>query len=139
MARLLGNIVPGLSMPPGLDSSALSHDQQVVDDYSNDPLVHDLVSARWYMEFTRAGEECLRRADELTLPLLIVHGSADAIVDPQGSRQVMEKAGSGDKQLFIFDGLYHETMNELPPDRDKVLDTFRGWIIRQVGGKTVEV
>ncbi|HNX91911.1 MAG TPA: lysophospholipase, partial [Syntrophomonas sp.] len=39
MARLLGNIVPGLSMPTGLESSALSHDQQVVDDYSNDPLV----------------------------------------------------------------------------------------------------
>lgn len=139
MAKLMGNLVPGLSMPTGLDSSALSHDQQVVDDYSNDPLVHDLVSARWYMEFTRAGEEYLRRSAELTLPLLIVHGSADAIVDPQGSRQVMEKAGSQDKQLFIFDGLYHETMNELPPDRDKVLDTFRSWIIRQVEGKTVEV
>jgi len=73
------------------------------------------------------------------LPLLIVHGSSDAIVDPRGSRQVMEKAGSHDKQLFIFDGLYHETMNELLPERDKVLDTFRSWIIRQVEGKTVEV
>jgi len=139
MARLLGNIVPGLSMPTGLDSSALSHDLQVVDDYVNDPLVHDLVSARWYIEFTRAGEECLQRSAELTLPLLIVHGSSDAIVDPRGSRQVMEKAGSHDKQLFIFDGLYHETMNELLPERDKVLDTFRSWIIRQVEGKTVEV
>lgn len=138
MARLLGNLVPGLSMPTGLDSSALSHDRQVVDDYSNDPLVHDLVSARWYMEFTSAGAECLQRAGELTLPLLIIHGSADAIVDPQGSEQVMEKAASEDKQLFIFQGLYHETMNELPPDRDKVLDTFRGWIIRQVEGKTGE-
>lgn len=139
MAALLANIMPGLSMPTGLDSGALSHDQQVVADYINDPLVHDLVSARWYMEFTRAGAECLQRAGELTMPLLIIHGSADAIVDPQGSRQVMEKASSPDKQLFIFDGLYHETMNELPPEREKVLDTFHSWIIRQVEGKTVEV
>ncbi|NLV20994.1 MAG: alpha/beta hydrolase [Syntrophomonadaceae bacterium] len=139
MAALLSNIMPGLSMPTGLDRSALSHDQQAVDDYANDPLVHDLVSARWYMEFSRAGEECLQRAGELTLPLLIIHGSADTIVDPQGSRQVMEKASSPDKQLFIFDGLYHETMNESPPEREKVLDTFRSWIIRQVEGKTVEV
>ena len=139
MASLLANIMPGLTMPTGLDSSALSHDQQAVDDYANDPLVHDLVSARWYMEFSRAGAECLQRAGELTMPLLIIHGSADAIVDPQGSRQVMEKASSPDKQLFIFDGLYHETMNELPPERERVLDTFRSWIIRQVEGKTVEM
>lgn len=134
MAALLSNILPGLSMPTGLDSSALSHDRQVVDDYINDPLVHDLVSARWYMEFSRAGEECLRRAGELTLPLLIIHGSADAIVDPEGSRQVMEKASAPDKQLFIFPGLYHETMNEALPEREKVLDTMRSWIIRQVEG-----
>jgi lysophospholipase len=139
MATLLSNIMPGLSMPTGLDSSALSHDRQVVDAYVNDPLVHDLVSSRWYMEFTRAGAECLQRSAELNLPLLIIHGSADAIVDPQGSKQVMEKAGSQDKQLYIFEGLYHETMNELPPDREKVLDTFRSWIIKQVEGKTVEV
>ncbi len=132
LAALLANLIPELSMPTGLASSALSHDQQVVDDYVNDPLVHDLVSARWYMEFSRAGAECLQRAGELTMPLLIIHGSADAIVDPQGSRQVTEKASSRDKQLFIFDGLYHETMNELSPDREKVLETVRSWVIRQV-------
>ena len=128
MAALLANVMPGLSMPTGLDSSALSHDRKVIADYDNDPLVHDLVSARWYMEFTRAGAICLQRAGELTMPLLIIHGSADAIVDPEGSRQVMEKASSQDKQLFLFDGLYHETMNELPPDREKVLNTIRSWI-----------
>jgi len=139
MATLLANIIPGLSMPTGLDSSALSHDLKVVDDYVHDPLVHDLVSARWYMEFTRAGQECLQRAGELTLPLLIIHGSADAVVDPQGSRQVMQKASSQDKRLFLFDGLYHETMNELSPDREKVLETVRSWVIQQVEGKTVAV
>jgi alpha-beta hydrolase superfamily lysophospholipase len=51
----------------------------------------------------------------------------------------MQKASSQDKQLFLFDGLYHETMNELSPDREKVLETVRSWVIQQVEGKTVAV
>ena len=135
MANLLANIMPGLSMSNGLDRSALSHDQTVVEAYGNDPLVHDRVTARWYVEFSRAGEECLRRANELTMPLLIIHGADDKIVDPQGSKQIMAQASSTDKQLYIFEGLYHETMNELPPEREKVLKTLRDWIIKQVESK----
>jgi len=132
LANLLSKLAPSFSMPTGLNSSDLSHDQAVVEAYLADPLVHDKVSSRWFIEFNRAGADCLRRAAELTMPLLIIHGAEDKIVDPQGSQQVMDRASSSDKQLSLFEGLYHETMNERPAEKEKVLNTIRAWIIKHV-------
>jgi alpha-beta hydrolase superfamily lysophospholipase len=89
-------------MSNGLDAAELSHDRSVVDAYVNDPLVHDRVTSRWYAEFTATEEECLRRASELRMPLLVIHGKADAIVDYRGSEKVYAEALSKDKTLHIF-------------------------------------
>ncbi len=129
LVRILSRLVPSTSVATGLDSKHLSHDQTVVSDYINDPLVHDKVSCRWFMEFVQAGKESLSRAEELKLPLLIIHGSDDQIVNVQGSREVMAKASSQDKGIHIYEGLYHETLNEVSPDKDMVLDNLRGWIL----------
>jgi len=99
LAGVLSKIVPSLAMSNGLNSSDLSHDQAVVDAYVNDPLVHDRVSSRWFVEFTRAGMESLRRASELSMPLLVIHGADDKIVDFRGSKEVMANASSLDKNL----------------------------------------
>lgn len=131
-AKLLSRIMPSLTMSSGLDSKLLSHDSKVVEAYVNDPLVHDQVSSRWYTEFIAAGQECLQRAAEITLPVLIIHGQADGIVDFKGSEEVMQKASSQDKELHIFENLYHETMNESAPDSEKVLEIIKAWIIQQV-------
>lgn len=130
MAKMLSNLMPTLSMPSGLNAADLSHDKAVVEAYLADPLVHDRVSARWYMEFSRAGEECLRRVNELAMPLLIIHGKADKIVDWHGSQEVMDKASSQDKELHIFDDLFHETMNELEEQRQEVIFCVSEWIQR---------
>ncbi|MGI5880460.1 MAG: lysophospholipase [Syntrophomonadaceae bacterium] len=131
LGKLLSKALPAFSMPSGLDASLLSHDPQVVSDYLSDPLNHDLVSARWYTEFLRAGEQGLNRAAELSMPLLIIHGEQDQIVDPQGSRILYDQAASSDKILHIFEGLYHETMNELPEDNKLVIKTVADWITKQ--------
>ncbi|MEA1961792.1 MAG: alpha/beta hydrolase [Bacillota bacterium] len=132
MASVLSVLLPKMGMVTGLEASLLSHDKDVVQAYIDDPLVHDRVSSRWYMEFTRAGEECLARASELTMPLLIIHGKEDGIVDYHGSEEVMEKAASQDKQIFVFEGLYHETMNELAPENSKVLQTISTFILNHM-------
>ncbi|MDY6823378.1 MAG: hypothetical protein SWH68_06210 [Thermodesulfobacteriota bacterium] len=39
--------------------------------------------------------------------------------------------GSKDRRLELFDGLRHETMNEPPEKRKKVLDAVAGWILER--------
>ncbi|MBN1533679.1 MAG: lysophospholipase [Spirochaetes bacterium] len=135
MGRFFSKYLPGLSMATGLDASQLSHDRDVVEAYENDPLVHGKVSARWYTEFTSTGEECLRRASELRMPLLVFHGKGDLIVDYRGSLQTHDGASSADKTLYVFENLYHETMNEAQQERQRVLDIVSKWILKAVAAR----
>ncbi len=135
MGKFFSKYIPSLSMSTGLDANQLSHDRDVVEAYINDPMVHDKVSARWYTEFVSTGQECLSRAKELKMPLLVFHGKDDSIVDYKGSAMTFNSAGSRDKTLRVFDGLYHETMNEVKNEREKVLDTVKQWILKTLGGR----
>ena len=56
-------------MKNGIDAHDLSQDKAVVEEYINDPLNHPYVSSRWFTEFIDNGDECLRRAAEINLPL----------------------------------------------------------------------
>lgn len=132
MARLLSRLAPRFSMSNGLDAAGLSHDKQVVEQYIADPLVHDKVSARWYTEFTDAGQNGLERTRELSMPLLIIHGKSDPIVDYRGSVQLLERASSRDKTIYLFEGLFHETMNETLEERQQVLEKMNSWIIEHL-------
>jgi alpha-beta hydrolase superfamily lysophospholipase len=136
MGMFFSRYIPTLAMSNELDAGDLSHDRATVDAYVNDSLVHDRVTSRWYAEFTATEEECLRRASELRMPLLVIHGKADKMVDYRGSEKVYADALAKDKTLHIFAGLYHETMNETPSERSKVLDVVAKWIAAHLGAKT---
>ena len=55
-------------------------------------------------------------------------GSEDQWLPAAGSRMVHERAGSGDKTLKVYDGLFHEVLNELPEDRARVLSDIVAWL-----------
>ncbi len=128
LGRLLSGILPGLTMPSGLDPGDISSDSEVVNNYINDPLVHSLVSARWFTETTAAREECIGRGGELKIPVLITHGKADKIVDYRGTEEFYSNCDPKNCTLHLFEGLKHEAMNEAEPERKKVLKIISGWI-----------
>lgn len=121
-----------LTFPNGLVVSDLSHDQDTITAYQNDPLVHNKVTARWAVEFMRAGLECLNNAVNIRKPLLVFHGKEDHICDYKSAEQFYNSASSSVKKLFLYEGLYHETMNETPVERDKVLNDVTGWILKNI-------
>jgi len=129
LARLLSRVKPAVTFPNGLCADHLSHDPQVVKAYVDDPLVHNKISARWYTEMLNNSGQVISRAADLTMPLLVVHGGADPIVDITGSEQIFKAARSANKQYIAFPGLYHETMNETSPEKEEVLDVIGGWIL----------
>lgn len=129
LAIFLSSKIPSLTMPSGLDATTISRDKEVVKQYLADPLVHDKVTPRFYVEMMNTIDECINRCGEVKLPLLLIHGTADALVLDEASKIVYQKANSKDKTLKLFDGLYHETMNELEPDRKKVVKFVADWIV----------
>ncbi len=136
LGRIFSVLMPALTMNNELDPSDISNDPDVVQAYREDPLVHDMVSARWYTEYIDTAEYCLSRPADLEMPLLVIHGMADRMVSPESSRIVYENASSPDRQIFTFEGLFHETMNERIEDRKKVLKTISSWILEHSGRKS---
>jgi alpha-beta hydrolase superfamily lysophospholipase len=65
-------------------------------------------------------------ATRITLPIMMVQGSADRLVDPAGSQMLYEAVSSADKEIRIYDGFYHEVFNE--PEHDKVLRDIEIWL-----------
>ncbi|MDA3899466.1 MAG: lysophospholipase [Spirochaetes bacterium] len=124
---ILSKIVPKLQKKNGIDPSKLSHDAEVVSLYKQDELVHDLVTVRWYTEFNKNVENCLGRGVEIRLPALILHGGSDEIADIKGSKLLFDKIMSTDKEMKVFEDLYHEIMNETG-NKTQVLAVISKWM-----------
>ena len=125
LGRIMNNILPSFSQSSGLETAALSRDAEIVSAYENDPLVHDRISARLFVNAFDSGLWALDHVDEITLPLLLMHGGADRITSAEASRQFAEAAD--DKiTLRIWDGFYHEIHNE--PEQDEVFAFTINWM-----------
>ncbi|CAB3794308.1 Monoacylglycerol lipase [Paraburkholderia ultramafica] len=115
-----------------IDAALLSRLQPVVNANRNDPLVHHgAIPARTGAELLLAMARIERGRASLRMPLLVYHGTADKLTEPEGSREFGQHAGSPDKTLTLHEGSYHETMNDL--DRDRVIGALIDWIEKRVG------
>ena len=114
IARIMGKIIPGLVQSSGLRPEYLSHDQNVVDAYRNDPLVHGMISSELFVSITEAAEETLKRASEINIPLLLVHERGDMITSPSGTIEIAASVKSC--TLKLWDGGYHEVHNDTMKD-----------------------
>ncbi|MGZ3615105.1 MAG: alpha/beta hydrolase [Thermodesulfobacteriota bacterium] len=111
----------------GLDAEGVSRDPAVVQAYINDPLVHSgKITARLAAEMLKAMQHISAQASKITLPIMIVQGTADRLVDPAGARMLYDAVGSADKEIKIYEGFYHEVFNE--PERERVLHDVERWI-----------
>lgn len=132
LGKLLSVLAPRLGML-AVDPSQVSRDPQTVADYVADPLnFHGKVPARTIGEMVRFAEALPPRLPGLRLPLLALHGGADRLAGPAGSRMVVERAGSQDKTLEVYEGLYHEIFNEPPDDRARVIGDLCAWVSRHI-------
>jgi len=113
----------------GVPPSAISRDPAVVQAYVDDPLVFsDRVTPEANAAALEAAIELNQAGERLSLPVLMVHGSDDAIADVEGARDLFDSLASQDKQLIVYDGLFHEVMNE--PEQDRVLVDIVAWLDR---------
>lgn len=129
-SRVLSRIAPGIGVF-GVDSSTVSRDPEIVRAYDADPLVHHgKLPARTIGELVAAGLRFPEDVRRISIPLLVMHGSADALTPPAGSEMVHANASSADKALKLYDGLFHEILNE--PERDQVLADVTSWLDARV-------
>jgi alpha-beta hydrolase superfamily lysophospholipase len=128
-AKILGSLIPSVTIPSGLDANAISHDKKVVEIYNNDPLVHNKMSLGFGKIMLGVIQWTLEHACEFSLPLLLMHGKADSIAYPSSSIEFASKLNKKCK-LVLWEGAYHELHNE--PEKAEVFKTMTGWINEQL-------
>ena len=120
-----------------LDSAHLSSDPEVVAAYEADPLnYHGGVPARIGAEMNKTVALIQANMEAIHVPVLIWHGDSDKVTDPEGSRQLFDRAASADKTLKIYEGGFHEMHNE--PNQNEVLADLVAWLNERVEKPTNE-
>lgn len=115
-----------------MDASGISRDSQVVSDYENDPLVYrGKATAGLVTALFSAMKRVVENATSIRLPMLIMHGSVDSLTAVEGSKLLHDSISSEDKKIVIYDGLYHEILNE--PERKNVMEDILGWLEPRIG------
>ena len=126
MASFDYNAKPLAPIPNKL-SDTICRDPQVVRDYKEDPLVLKEVTNKLIGEVYIKGARLLMESmNTYKYPCLILHGGGDQIVTPDSSKHFYDHISSTDKQLKIYEGLYHEILNE--PEKDTVIEDIRLWL-----------
>ena len=123
---VLARIAPFLKAPSS-EGDGLSRDPAVRQSFRDDALcIQEPLRLGIARQIYLLSEETRQRAREIRLPLLVMHGAADQITDPAGSREFVEGAQSADKEFVSWPEDQHEIFNEL--DRLAVLARMIAWL-----------
>ena len=126
MAKMVVKLLPHLQMSNEIDPSLLSHDKTRVREYEEDPLVHHLVTPRWFLNSLEYQKRAFDDVEKIHIPIFLIHGSGDGITSHAATEEFYEKLKSNDRSIRLFDGLYHELFQET--SRSEVIKTVLEWL-----------
>ena len=110
-----------------LKNEEFSRDPEVVEAMNRDPLIaNEVQPTKTVAELVRADERLKAEFPLITLPVLILHGTADKVTNPKGSQFFYDSAGSRDKTLTLYEGHAHDLLNDF--GKDGVIENIRQWI-----------
>lgn len=127
IGRVLSRIWPRFSLRTGMDLSGLARDPEVTARVLRDPLFHRRGTARLSTEVTETIARVQAEAPRFPVPLLVLHGGADRMVPPEGSRRFVAAVGQADKRLVEYRGGYHALLADI--GAEQVLADIGEWLI----------
>jgi alpha-beta hydrolase superfamily lysophospholipase len=128
LAESTSKLIPRLAMSNQVDAGTLSRIPEVVAAYRTDPLVHAKISSRLFTEWQKASREVLNHSGQISIPFLIIAGTADNLIDSSGSEE-LHRVAKDRSELHLMPGGYHEPFNDA--DREDVFDLIAGWLAKR--------
>ena len=110
-----------------LPNKAFSRDATVVAAMDADPLIaHETQPTKTVAALARADDRLKASFGEIKVPVLILHGTEDKATKPAGSQYFYDHAGSADKTLKLYEGYFHDMLNDI--GREKVMSDTTDWL-----------
>ena len=123
---ILSYLFPKLPTQP-IEKKYVTSSESELKKYMEDPLIYrGGVKARVAYEMIRNVNYVRSKFGQVELPILVLHGDSDKLVNPAGSIQLYEKSSSVDKSLQLYEGFYHEILNE--PNSELAINDIREWV-----------
>lgn len=122
-------LFPTLRVAGNSDKSAISKNPQVVKAFLEDPLCCHTNTLSQGKAVLDQLPKLTGIAQQLTLPILILHGSHDKIVRLEGSFELLQSFKSPDKTLHILPGAYHEPHHDI--ESSDYFQSIIFWLNRQ--------
>jgi len=114
-----------------LKNTDFSRDSRAVQAMDDDPLIaHETQPTQTLAAMVRADERLKKSFSQITLPVLILHGTADKAVKASGSQHFFDAAGSSDKTLKLYQGAYHDLLND--SDKAAVMADIKEWVTAHI-------
>jgi acylglycerol lipase len=129
----LGHVAPHAHVLD-LKDEDFSRDPAFVLRMKSDPLIpHFGYPSQTAAELVRADERLKKEFSRITLPVLILHGTADRATRPHGSQRFYDSTSSVDKTLKLYEGHFHDLLNDV--DRETVMADVTEWILTRLSAK----
>jgi acylglycerol lipase len=132
LLKYLPKYFPNLVLPNDLDLSNICRDQERLEFYKKDTLIHNKASLQLAADILNNGVGLLDDALTFTLPLFVSHGTKDILTCPNASKEFVERVVSKDKEYKTYQGYYHELHNEPLADRTVVYEDYKNWVLARV-------
>lgn len=130
LATTLSRILPAFPFRTGINTDLLSHDDAEVQQYREDPLVHDHITPRFFTETSIAMGLALQRSERLHVPLLFLLSGDDGLVDTDKAVGFARSLQAGDVTVRVIPDAYHELLHE--PERAARYAEIREWITKHL-------
>ena len=97
----------------------------------SDPLVYTgPIRVRTGHEILRISSYLMQNLESVTVPFLVLHGTADRVTDPLASQDLYNVASSGYKDIKLYDGFLHDLLFE--PERDEIGTDIIHWMEKKL-------
>lgn len=122
----LSHVAPRLGVLT-LKMKDFTRDPVALEKLEADPLTKDETQpAATVAALVRADERLHDNFEQITLPVLIMHGTEDRATVCRGSEYFHKHAGSADKTLKLYQGHYHDLLNDI--GKEEVFADILQWI-----------
>ncbi|XP_042492293.1 monoacylglycerol lipase-like [Macadamia integrifolia] len=96
-----------------------------------DPLVYTgPIRVRTGLEILRISSYLLRNMKSVTVPFLVLHGTADRVTDPLASQDLYNVAASEFKDIILYEGFLHDLLFE--PEHEEVAGDIINWMEKRL-------
>jgi acylglycerol lipase len=133
VARIGGFLLPTFPAPaPPGNPMDQSRDMRFNERLAEDPLYY-MGKISWVTAASGATRSHAnwKEYHRITVPVLVVNGTADRVTTPSSSRDFIETVRSGDRTLALVDGGRHSLLDD-PPSNVEALRIILAWLDRRL-------